>query len=92
MRSRVEDAQGWRWRITWEGIEIAAWNDMDGVAIVADLGPWDEWVGLSDHPPDPSPDEAIAWVISVLRDWLAKPEHAVRIAERVRTRESGGSE
>jgi hypothetical protein len=84
VRSRVVDASGWRWRASWLGIEMAAWNDIDGVAVVADIGPWDEWVGLAGHPPDPGPDEAMAWALNVLGDWLADPEHAARIAARER--------
>lgn len=94
MRSRVEDGQGWRWRASWDGIELAAWNDMDGVAIVADIGPWDEWVGLADHPADPSADEAMAWAVEVLGRWLADPEHAARVAARTSSRATpqGGAE
>ena len=71
VRSNVEDAQGWRWRCLWEGIEIGAWNDMDGVAIIADVGPSHAWLGLAGHPPDPTPVEALIWAIEVLSAWRA---------------------
>ncbi|GAC1606120.1 MAG: hypothetical protein NVS3B21_35860 [Acidimicrobiales bacterium] len=90
LRSSVDDATGWRWRGTWRGIEIAAWNDMDGVAVVADVGPWDEWVGLQGHAPDPSADEAMQWTIDVLAPWLLEPANAERIAQRVAARAIGG--
>jgi hypothetical protein len=92
VRSRTADAQGWRWRIGYRGIEVAAWNDMDGVAVVADIGPWDEWVGLAGHPPDPGADEALEWVIEVLSGWLSTPEHAARIEDRVKTRDQPAAE
>ncbi|GAC1535787.1 MAG: hypothetical protein NVS3B12_18150 [Acidimicrobiales bacterium] len=90
MRSSVDDATGWRWRAAWRGIEIAAWNDMDGVAVVADVGPWDEWVGLRGHRPDPTADEAMQWTIDVLAPWLVEPANAERIAQRTAIRASGG--
>ncbi|HZQ57853.1 MAG TPA: hypothetical protein VFA84_07455 [Acidimicrobiales bacterium] len=67
VRNHVVDATGWRWRVAWEGTEIGAWNDIDGVAIVADIGPFGDWVGLAGRPPDPSDVEALQWAISALR-------------------------
>lgn len=84
--SYVCDAEGWRWRVAWRGVEAGAWNDMDGVAVVADIGPWDEWVGLCGHPPDPSAPEALDWLVATLGPWLEVPAHAERIAERARVR------
>lgn len=69
IRSLVVDGSGWRWRAEWRGIEVAAWNDMDGVAITADIGPGGEWVGLAGHPPDPSAGEALEWVVDTLVPW-----------------------
>ena len=69
VRSHDADATGWRWRVGWRGIEIGAWNDMDGVAIVADIGPSGDWVGLAGAPPDPSDIEALEWAINALRRW-----------------------
>ncbi len=86
VRSHVVDGTGWRWRASWRGIEIGAWNDIDGVAIVADIGPWDEWVGLRDRPADPSDVEALEWAVATLGPWLAEPDNAARIAERTRDR------
>ena len=86
IRSEEEDGTGWRWRCGWKGVEIGAWNDMDGVAVVADIGPWDEWVGLRGHPADPSPAEALSWAVSVVEPWLADPDNAERIASRTITR------
>ena len=82
VRSHVVDGSGWRWRLAWRGIELAAWNDMDGVAVVADIGPWDEWVGLAARPPDPTDVEALEWVVGALGEWLADPAHASRIGAR----------
>ena len=82
VRSFTVDGGGWRWRVSWCKVQIGAWNDMDGVAIVADIGPWDDWVGLKGHPPDPDPDEALTWAVATLGPWLADPEHAERIAAR----------
>jgi hypothetical protein len=76
------DGSGWRWRLAWSGIEVGAWNDIDGVAVVADIGPWDEWVGLAGHQPDPSDVEALEWAVRVLGPWLADPDNAARIADR----------
>jgi hypothetical protein len=86
VRSHETDATGWRWRVSWRGIEIGAWNDIDGVAVVADIGPWDEWVGLRERPADPSDVEALEWAIGALEPWLAEPAHAARIADRDRGR------
>ncbi len=82
LRSQVEDGTGWRWRAVFRGIEIGAWNDMDGVAVVADIGPWDEWLGLRGHPVDPSPEEALSWALTTLGPWLDDPANAKRIALR----------
>ena len=68
VRSHEVDASGWRWRVAWRGIEIGAWNDMDGVAVAADVGPFGDWVGLANRPPDPTDVEALDWAISVLRE------------------------
>ncbi len=89
VRSAVADGAGWRWRVEWRGVELGAWNDMDGVAVVADIGPWDEWVGLQGHPPDPTAGEALAWAVMTLEPWLAEPAHADRIATRSRSRATG---
>jgi hypothetical protein len=70
----------------WRGIGIGAWNDMDGVGIAADIGPWDEWVGLAGGPADPSAAEALEWAVTTLASWLEDPEHARRIAERTLAR------
>jgi hypothetical protein len=67
VRSYEDDATGWRWRVAWQGIEIGAWNDIDGVAIAANVGPFDEWVGLAGGPKDPTDVEALDWAISQLR-------------------------
>jgi len=67
VRSHEVDGTGWRWRVAWEGVEIGAWNDMDGVAVVADIAPFGDWVGLANRPPDPSDTEALEWAVSVLR-------------------------
>ena len=67
VRSHEVDATGWRWRVAWRGAEIGAWNDIDGVAIVADIGPFGDWVGLAGGPPDPTDAEALEWAISALR-------------------------
>jgi hypothetical protein len=80
--SRVSDGSGWRWRATYRGVGLGAWNDMDGVAVVADIGPADAWVGLRGHPPDPSEREALEWAVTTIEAWLADPEHAVRIGLR----------
>ena len=82
VRSRTVDGTGWRWRVAWRGVQAGAWNDIDGVAVVADIGPWDDWVGLRLHPPDPSEVEALEWLVETLTPWLADPEHAARIAAR----------
>jgi len=82
VRHEDEDGTGWRWRVSWRGIEVGAWNDIDGVAIVADIGPWDDWVGLAGHPPDPSPAEALGWALDILDSWFADPDHAERISRR----------
>jgi hypothetical protein len=82
VRSFTVDGSGWRWRVAWRQVQIGAWNDMDGVAIVADIGPWDEWIGLRDHPPDPDPVEALDWAVETLTSWLEDPEHAARMAAR----------
>ena len=82
VRSMVVDATGWRWRAGWRGIELAAWNDIDGVAVVADIGPWDEWVGLHGHPADPGPAAALAFAVDALEAWLAQPGNEERIANR----------
>jgi hypothetical protein len=87
VRSLETDGTGWRWRVSWRGIEIGAWNDMDGVAVVADIGPWDEWVGLRERPPDPSDVEALEWALGVLEPWLADPANAERMAARASGRE-----
>jgi hypothetical protein len=71
LHSSVVDGTGWRWRAEWRGVQLAAWNDIDGVAVVADVGPGGEWVGLAGHPPDPSADEALEWAISTLAPWVA---------------------
>jgi hypothetical protein len=84
VRSRVVDGSGWRWRVAWRGVEVGAWNDIDGVAIVADIGPWDEWVGLAGRPPDPSAVEALDWAVAALEPWLADPANAARVEQRVR--------
>lgn len=86
IRSEEEDGTGWRWRCGWKGVEIGAWNDMDGVAVVADIGPWDEWVGLRAHPPDPTPEDALRWAVGVLEPWIAEPGNAERIAARIMAR------
>ncbi|GAC1477532.1 MAG: hypothetical protein NVS1B12_12880 [Acidimicrobiales bacterium] len=83
IRSQEEDGTGWRWRCGWKGVEMGAWNDMDGVAVVADIGPWDEWVGLRGHPADPSSAQALSWAVGVIEPWLADPENAERIASRI---------
>ena len=67
VRSHVVDGTGWRWRVAWQGTELGAWNDIDGVAIVADIGPFGDWVGLAGRPPDPSDVEALEWAITALR-------------------------
>ena len=90
LRSDERDATGWRWRVTFRGVEVGAWNDMDGVAVVADIGPWDEWVGLAGHPPDPTPVEAFDWAVATLLVWLDQPGHAERLAERTLERRAGG--
>ena len=90
VRSHEIDATGWRWRVSWRGIEIGAWNDIDGVAVVADIGPWDEWVGLRDRPPDPSDAEALEWAVGTLEPWLADPANAVRIDDRAQRRAADG--
>jgi hypothetical protein len=82
VRTAAEDAFGWRWRVGWRGVELGAWNDIDGVAVAANIGPWDEWVGLAGHPPDPTPDEALEFALQVIGEWLEDPEHAERIARR----------
>ena len=82
VRSAETDATGWRWRCAWRGVEIGAWNDMDGVAVVADIGPWDEWVGLRGHPADPAPSQALRWALEALEPWLAEPANAARVAAR----------
>ncbi len=83
VRGHVVDGTGWRWRVAWRAIEVGAWNDMDGVAIVADIGPWDEWVGLAGRPPDPSDVEALDWAVATLGPWLDDPANAARVAGRV---------
>ncbi len=82
VRTFETDSGGWRWRVAWRGVELGAWNDMDGVAVVADIGPWDEWVGLKGHPPDPTEVEALEWVVTTIGKWLEDPAHAARIAAR----------
>ena len=83
VRSAETDGTGWRWRCSWRGVQIGAWNDMDGVAVVADIGPWDEWVGLQGHPPDPKPGEALRWAVETLEPWLADSANAAaRVAAR----------
>jgi hypothetical protein len=82
VRSYTVDGQGWRWRVAWRKIQIGAWNDMDGVAVVADIGPWDEWVGLQGHPPDPEAGEALVWAVDALTPWLSDPDHARRVEGR----------
>jgi hypothetical protein len=84
VRSHVVDGSGWRWRVRWRGVELGAWNDIDGVAIVADIGPWDEWVGLAGRPPDPSDVEAFDWAVAALGPWLADPANAARVEQRER--------
>jgi len=86
IRAHHVDGSGWRWRVGWRGIEAGAWNDMDGVVVVADIGPWDEWVGLRGHPPDPSAEEALEWLTTTLAAWLDDPANAERIATRTRGR------
>jgi hypothetical protein len=86
VRSHEVDGGGWRWRVAWRGVEAGAWNDMDGVAVVADIGPWDEWVGLRGHPADPTATAALEWVIATLSGWLDDPANAERIATRTRSR------
>jgi hypothetical protein len=88
VRSHETDATGWRWRVSWREIELGAWNDMDGVAIVADIGPWDEWVGLRERPADPSDADALEWAVGALEPWLAEPDNAARIAVRASERGS----
>lgn len=90
IRTRESDGTGWRWRCGWRGIEMGAWNDIDGVAVVADIGPWDEWLGLRGHPPDPSPGAALRWAVEALRPWLAEPDNAERIAARILARRNDG--
>jgi len=92
VRSLIVDGTGWRWRVSWGGIELGAWNDMDGVAVMADIGPWDDWVGMAGAPADPGPDEALRWAVSVLEPWLALPAHAERIAERTARRLAQGDD
>ena len=87
MRSHVVDGTGWRWRVAWQGTELGAWNDIDGVAIVADIGPFGDWVGLAGRPPDPSDVEALEWALGVLEPWLADPANAERMAARASGRE-----
>jgi hypothetical protein len=72
----IEDSYGWRWRARWRGVNLGAWNDADGVAVVADIGPWNEWVGLAGHPPDPSPEEALTFAIDAIQTWAERPENA----------------
>jgi hypothetical protein len=86
VRAHVVDGSGWRWRVTWRDVELGAWNDIDGVAIVADIGPWDEWVGLAGRPSDPSDVEALEWALGALAPWLADPDNAARIEQRARKR------
>ena len=69
-----------------DGVQLGAWNDIDGVAIVADIGPWDEWVGLADRPADPSPTEALAWAVAVLTVGSPTRSNAARIAARSESR------
>lgn len=83
VRSHTDDATGWRWRVAWKGIELAAWNDMDGVAVVADVGPWDDWVGLRGNPPDPTASEALEWAVTTLERWRADPAHPERLVRGV---------
>ena len=90
VRTHTVDESGWRWRVSWRGVEIGAWNDIDGVAVVADIGPWDEWVGLRGPPADPTDIEALEWAVGALEPWLAETANAERIAERSRRR--GGDE
>jgi len=90
VRGQVEDAGGWRWRVSWRGVELAAWNDMDGVAVVADIGPWDEWVGLRGHPADPSPVEALDWALGALAAWLEDPANLDRVRRRAARRTTSG--
>jgi hypothetical protein len=89
VRSRVADGTGWRWRVSWRAIEVGAWNDIDGVAVVADIGPFDDWVGLAGHPPDPSEVEALDWAVVTLSTWLQDPAASERIAGRTRGSPSG---
>ena len=86
VRTFQVDGGGWRWRVLWRGIEAGAWNDMDGVAVTADIGPWDEWVGLHGHPADPTAVEALEWLISTLSAWLEDPANAERIDVRTQSR------
>jgi len=86
VRSYQVDGDGWRWRVAWKGVEAGAWNDIDGVAVVADIGPWDEWVGLHGHPVDPTAEAALEWVVATLSAWLEDPANAERIAARTRSR------
>ncbi len=67
VRSHVVDGTGWRWRVEWHGVEIGAWNDIDGVSVVATIGPFGDWVGLAGRPADPTDVEALDWAISALR-------------------------
>ena len=83
IRHERADWTGWRWRCGWRGIEMGAWNDIDGVAVVADIGPWDDWVGLQGHPPDPTPGEALAWAVDALGLWLTDPDRAEQMAARL---------
>jgi hypothetical protein len=92
VRSDTVDGDGWRWRVRWRGVEVGAWNDIDGVAVVADIGPWDEWVGLRDHPPDPSDVEALEWAVAVLGPWLEDSENARRVADRAAERGRAGDD
>lgn len=82
VRSFTVDGGGWRWRVEWRKVQIGAWNDMDGVAIVADIGPWDDWVGLKGHPADPDPVEALVWALDTLTPWLEDESNAARIVAR----------
>jgi hypothetical protein len=63
---------------------------MDGVAVVADIGPWDEWLGLANCPPDPSPTEALEWAVAVLGPWLDVPANRERIGRRAIERADRG--
>lgn len=87
----IEDAYGWRWRARWRGVNLGAWNDADGVAVVADIGPWNEWVGLIGHPADPTPEEALRFAVGAMVEWAARPENAAALEARRPESQAGGT-